>query len=349
MDKQTKKRAVVVCPGRGTYNKPELGYLGRHHHEKTQLLNTIDANRLVNQQTTIAELDGMKAYSMAKHTAGENASSLIYACAAGDFLDIDQERFDIVAVTGNSMGWYISLAVSGALNAENGIELINTMGSMMTGGLIGGQMIYPVMDENWHICGNKIDSLMTTLYAVNNMAGAEAYLSIKLGGYYVLAGNDIGLKALEQKLERIDDTYPMRLFNHAAFHTPMLSGIATRAQQQLGLSMFGAPTLPLIDGEGRIWQPYATNPSELRDYTLGTQVEDTYDFSRAMEVAIKEFAPDNIIVLGPGATLGGAIGQCMIKQNYLGMTSKQDFVERQKHDPVLHSMGMEEQRNLVVS
>lgn len=349
MENQVKKRAVVVCPGRGTYNKPELGYLARHHQNKTDLIDTIDANRRANRQSTVAELDAMKSYSMAKHTAGENASSLIYACAAGDFQDIDTEQYEILAVTGNSMGWYISLAVSGALNGANSIELINTMGSMMSDGVIGGQMIYPVMDENWHICGDKIDKLMSMVFAVNNTEGAEAYLSIKLGGYYVLAGNEHGLKMLEKQLERIDDTYPMRLYNHAAFHTPMLSDIAIRAQKKLALSMFGAPALPLIDGEGHIWQPYATNPSELRDYTLGTQVEETYDFSKAMEVAIKEFAPDTVIVLGPGATLGGAIGQCMIEQNYMGITSKQDFVDHQKSEPVLLAMGLEDQRSLVVS
>ena len=134
MSTKTKKTALVVCPGRGTYNKPELGYLARFHSDKKELLGTIDENRLRSGQLTVSELDGLSRYSMAKHTAGENAASLIYACAAGDFVDIDLSAYDIVGVTGNSMGWYIALAVSQALNAANGAELINTMGSMMTGG-----------------------------------------------------------------------------------------------------------------------------------------------------------------------------------------------------------------------
>lgn len=28
------KTAVVICPGRGSYTKAELGYLGRHHSDK---------------------------------------------------------------------------------------------------------------------------------------------------------------------------------------------------------------------------------------------------------------------------------------------------------------------------
>ena len=31
-----RSKAVVVCPGRGTYNKPELGYLARHHARRVK-------------------------------------------------------------------------------------------------------------------------------------------------------------------------------------------------------------------------------------------------------------------------------------------------------------------------
>lgn len=349
MDSCQKKRAVVVCPGRGTYNKPELGYLARYHQDKKELLACIDSNRLEKGQLSVSELDAMKTYSMAKHTAGENASSLIYACAAGDFNDIDRDQYEIVAVTGNSMGWYIALSVANALSSENGIELINTMGSMMTDGLIGGQLIYPVMDQNWHIQPDKVTYLQDKLQQVNQLVGAKVYVSIKLGGYYVLAGNEPGLKELEKSLERLDDTYPMRLHNHAAFHTPLLNEISHRADKLLDSDMFESPRLPLIDGEGRIWQPYSTDSERLREYTLGTQVVETYDFSKAIEVALKEFAPDKLIVLGPGATLGGAIGQCMIQHQFLDLSDKQSFIEAQKTDPVLLAMGLAEQRELVVS
>ena len=33
----TRKTAVVICPGRGTYNATELGYLGRHFPDPTLL------------------------------------------------------------------------------------------------------------------------------------------------------------------------------------------------------------------------------------------------------------------------------------------------------------------------
>ena len=111
----SKQTAVIVCPGRGTYNKEELGYLQRYHSDKSELLQIIDDYRQQQGQITVSALDALPKYSMQKHTAGENASALIYACAMADIQDIDPNQYDIVAITGNSMGWYIALAAAGAL------------------------------------------------------------------------------------------------------------------------------------------------------------------------------------------------------------------------------------------
>lgn len=164
-----KKRVVVICPGRGTYNKEELGYLQRLHSDKPELITIIDDYRVKQGQVTISELDGMDQFNMRLHTAGENASALIYGCAMADFQSINQDEYDIVAVTGNSMGWYIALAVAGALMPHGAIELINTMGSMMTDGVIGGQMIYPITDEFWRRDENVVLQINQWLVEVNEI------------------------------------------------------------------------------------------------------------------------------------------------------------------------------------
>jgi acyl transferase domain-containing protein len=322
------------------------------------MLDIIDADRKKRGQITIKELDSAKSYQMKLHTAGENASSLIYGCARGDFLDVDGHRdkessqYDVVAITGNSMGWYIACGLAGALSHENASQLINTMGSMMAaggeiGGLIGGQAIYPLVDENWHFDANKADMVATALHQINKIPGCELHESIRLGGYMVFGGNEKALKKLSETLPIVEDRYPMRLFNHAAFHTPLLDSIVDKAQAQLPASMFEAPQTPLVDGEGKIWQPESTNVQELYEYTLGTQVNRTYDFSKAIEVSIKEFAPDVLIIPVPGSTLGGAVAQTLIQHHWFGLESKQDFIARQKSDPVVMAMGMAGQRNLV--
>ena len=345
---QTKKRAVVICPGRGTYNKEELGYLQRLHSDKPELIEVIDNYRNQQGQVTISELDQMQQYSMRLHTAGENASALIYGCAMGDFQAINKDEYDIVAVTGNSMGWYIALAVAGALNPEASIELINTMGSMMTDGVVGGQMIYPITDENWCIDHQVVANIKQWLIEANSKQGCEVHISINLGGYTVFGGNKAGLKALEALLPVVQDRYPMNLFNHAAFHTPLLNETSNKAKSLLSPDLFNKPAIPLIDGLGQIWPPHSTDIKALYDYTLGTQVVAPYNFSKAIEVAVKEFAPDKLIILGPGSTLGGAVAQSLISQQWLAMANKSDFIALQKKDPFILAMGLPEQRTLTV-
>jgi hypothetical protein len=62
---------------------------------------------------------------------------------------------------------------------------------------------------------------------------------------------------------------------------------------------------------------------------------------------MKEFCPDKLVLLGPGNTLGGAIGQIMIENNWLDVNSKSAFSTLQKSDPYLISMGMKEQREII--
>lgn len=337
-----KKRVVVVCPGRGSYTKENLGSL--KDRPSIQLdLQAMDEERRKRQYPTITELDSADKFKVSLHTKGEHASPLIYACAKADFLEIDRNRYDIVAIAGNSMGWYLTLAFAGALSPMDSYHLIQTMGSMMEGGLVGGQIIYPVVDENWRIDPNKVQEVEEILKRVNQQSGCQAFISIHLGGYKVLAGNKEGLAELMKQLPVIDH-YPFQLVNHGAFHTPLLKDISEKASHSLYQLDFKPPQIPMIDGRGHIWQPYASNKAQLYDYTLAHQVLKTYDFTRSIAVALKEFAPDHLVLLGPGNSLGGALGQILIDNHWLGLTSKSQFIELQKKDPFLLSMGVKEQR-----
>jgi [acyl-carrier-protein] S-malonyltransferase len=347
-NKPSRERVVVIAPGRGCYNKEELGYLKRFHADKQGFIAEIDGYRAECGQTGIAELDAQDKYSFKLHTPGENASALIYACAMSDFMDIDRDKYEVVAVTGNSMGWYIALALAGALDSQAAIRVINTMGSMMADGLIGGQLIYPEMDESWRLDGNKTTQLDRVIAEVNAQEACELYTSIFLGGYRVLAGNEAGLKLAEGLLPRLEDKYPMRLYNHGAFHSPLLSGISNKGFDALPTSLFKAPKVPMIDGQGKIWTQYSTDPAELRDYTLGHQVLEPYDFTKAVQVAVKEFAPDRVLVLGPGNTLGGPVAQSLIAADWFGWRAKTDFTDAQRQAPRLLALGQEAQRSLAI-
>jgi [acyl-carrier-protein] S-malonyltransferase len=109
-------------------------------------------------------------------------------------------------------------------------------------------------------------------------------------------------------------------------------------------SLFHQPAKPLIDGRGHVWWPGAATTAALRDYTLGHQVVEPYDFTAAIRTAAREFAPDYFIIPGPGTTLGGAVAQSLIRANWRGLACKADFQRMQAETPFLISMALPDQR-----
>ncbi len=343
-----KLAALVVCPGRGTYGKAELGYLKRLHANKADLIATVDRLRSARGQPTISELDGADRFSPALHTRGDTASPLIFTASYADFLAIDRSRFDVAAVTGNSMGWYTTLPCGGAVSAENGFRIIDAMGQHSQAGEPGGQVLLSLVDEEWREVPGLRESLLALAADINARPHAQLYVSIELGGMIVFAGDEAGLAALLAEAPPTPGRDPMRLVNHGPFHTPMMQGSSDRATATLPTEWFSAPAVPMIDGRGHIWRRFASNASALWRYTFVTQVLETYDFTRAIQTAVREHAPDRIILLGPGDTLGGAIAQALISIGWRGLTSKSDFQEMQvSSEPILLSMGREEQRAAV--
>ena len=343
------KTAVVVCPGRGVYNRTELGYLAAHHGTRREMFDRLDAQRSTAGQETLHALDGAATFAPARHTRGDNASALIFAASLADFQAIDRARIQVVAVTGNSMGWYSALACAGALSPENGFHLANRMGTLMQHHLIGGQIIYPVMDETWRPNPARKAEILGRVAEIDAQPNCVLRLSIDLGGMVVLAGDAAGLAAFEQLAEPLQGRFPMRLANHAAFHTDLQAPVAQAGRAELPVSLFTSPRLPLIDGRGVIWSPHATNIDALYAYTLGHQVVEPYDFTHAIRVAAREFAPDVFIVTGPGTTLGGATAQSLILSGWRGLSSRQDFEALQAQALSLISLGRPDQRDLAIS
>lgn len=342
----TRKTAVVICPGRGTYNATELGSLSRHFPDPA-LLARFDALRLAEGQQSLSALDQAEKFSLSLHSRGDNASGLIFAATYGDFRSIDACEIDVVAVTGNSMGWYSALACAGAVRPEDGFRIANTMGRLMQEALIGGQTVYPWLGEDWVPDPARKASLLALMAEISARPGHVLALSIDLGGLLVIAGNDAGLKAFEAAVPPVQGRFPMRLGNHAAFHTHLQAPVAAMGRDLLPPTLFASPRLPLIDGRGQVWWPGCDQPAAIRDYTLGHQVTQTYDFTAAIRSAAHEFAPDLFIVTGPGSTLGGAVAQCLIQTNWRGMQAKADFQRLQAKAPILISMGLPDQRGHV--
>ncbi|MGV6850278.1 MAG: ACP S-malonyltransferase [Marinibacterium sp.] len=341
------RTAVVICPGRGTYNKPELGYLHRHHAGRMEMFREFDAIRAEAGQEAVTALDGASRFSVSKYSRGDVASPLIYAAALADAQAL-AEDIEVVAVTGNSMGWYIALAAAGALSPENGFRVVNTMGTLMQTHLIGGQLVYPFTGNDWRDDPVRKAELLAEVARIDALPEHDLALSIDLGGMLVLAGNEAGLRAFEAAQPVVQERFPMRLANHAAFHTILQAPVAQEGRRQLPATLFTQPDLPMIDGRGKIWWPGATDTGALWDYTLGHQVTEPYDFTRAVQTAAREFAPDLFIVTGPGATLGGAVAQSLVLANWRGMSDKDSFQALQAQDPFLIALGRADQRPLAI-
>lgn len=336
-----KRTALIVCPGRGTYNKEELGYLSRHHTDKKDFIAAVDAYRAGRGQKTVSALDSAERYGLAEYSRGDNASPLIFTCAYADFLSIDRDAYDIVAVTGNSMGWYIALACAGAVAPMDALHILNTTGTMMQEQAIGGQVICGFVDDDWLPVPGRREMLIGLTREIDDL-----YVSIELGGMLVFGGSIEALDALEARVPR-EGRFPLRLPGHAAFHTPLQRDIAQKARAALAADLFHTPQIPLIDGRGAVWTPYSADPRDMWDYTLGHQICACYDFTTAVRVGVREYAPDMVIVLGPGTTLGGATAQSLIAAHWQGWRSRGDFQKMQESAPRLITMGMQAQRALL--
>lgn len=339
-------RVVLICPGRGTYTKSELGSFakpapGNIAAEIAAMVGYADDVRAARGDVTLSELDGATQFS-ARHVAGENAGALIFTATAADFVRIDRSRCDVVGVMGNSMGWYTALHVGGALGFDEGLRLADTMAAFQRGGPIGGQLIWPVVDDDWRIDAAQVAEADAAIAEVVS-GGAQGGWSIRLGGFAVLWGDHAGVRALLARLPKRrlgERDYPFQLQGHAAFHSPLLAGTSAKAVADLGDLQIGVPSVPLIDGRGRVWNPLWSDPAELLAYTLTTQVTQAFHFTNAVRVALREFAPDHLVLLGPGDTLGGAIAHVLIAERWRGIDSKAAFQGGQKGEaPFLIAMA----------
>lgn len=354
MTTPAKPRLLLVCPGRGSYNRSELRYFDRYAslprgELSLRFLALADELRKADGAPTLSELDAADAFSPSLHLKGEHAAPLIFTASVADAALLDPARFDIAAVLGNSMGFYTALVLSGALSFKDGFRLVQTMGAMA---LRGAQIIYPVVDEDWRPDPAAAETLRRTVDAVNAEAGGYVvYSSIHLGGYEVLAGTDAGCKAVMEKLPKVKsgrNEYPFQLAGHSAFHTPVMQYASDQGRAELASLNWQSPGVHLIDGRGAIRRPIATPPVELRDYTLTTQVTDTFHFSAALRMGLREFAPDHVVLLGPGETLGGSIAQVLIQENRRGIDSKDAFLAAQEKHPYVINLARKDHREFLL-
>lgn len=345
------RRALIVCPGRGSYSRNTLGILQDRGPGASAIIDACDAFRSAHGRPSLRHLDAEPKFRGAFHVAGEHASLLTFAGSLADLADLDRERFEIAGVVGNSLGWYTALVAAGALPLEDGINLVDSMGNYQAGNLAGGQIMTVIAGED----GRPDAALRAAVDAAIDAVradGGQAWWSIDLGSHAVLGADAPGLEGLASALPPIvrgERSFPLRLPLHSAFHTPLLRPTQQRAQQALADLDFRAPDVPLIDGRGVVHRPGWADPVELAEYTLDHQIVAPFDFHKALITALQHTGAEVLVLLGPGNSLGGPIARMLTWEGWGGVRDREALDERQRTEPMILSFGVRPQRARLIA
>ncbi len=330
-------RAAVAFPGRGAYGPPSLGSLPAAHPWVRRADELRDGMGL----EPLTRIDGAARFDPAIHLRPTNGWPLVFLCSLLDAERIADDH-EVVVVTASSTGWYTALAASGALGFDDTFRLVQEMAAAAEAPLEASaqaaELIYPLTDEGWRPAEARIDGLREALGAVNGGTG----LALDLGAFAIVAGTADAIDGIAERLPRVqvaERAFPLRLATADAWHTPLRAPAVQAAAARLTDLAWDRPNVTLVDGRGVRFTPWSTDPATLAEHTLHAHGATTYDFATSLRVALREYAPDVILLPGPGGSLGAACAQIAVSEGYRGLRSRSEFEAAQAGSaPLLLSM-----------
>ena len=316
-------RAAAVFPGRGAYGPGSLRSLTQGH----PWVRRADELRSDAGLRPLSEIDQASSFDPALHLAPSNAWPLVFLCGLLDAERIADDH-EVVAVVASSTGWYTALAASGVLGFDDAFRLAQAMGNAAEEPLGNGtrpaEIIYPLTDDEWQPVDERIERVGVAL----ETGDGAAFLSVDLGAFAVIGGASADVEALATALPAVragDRAFPLRLATADGWHTPLRAANLEAAAAGLGPMTWERPNVTLIDGRGVRFTPWSTDPAELAEVSIRGQGATTYDFAAGFGVALREFAPDVVLLAGPGGSLGAACAQIVVMERYRGMRSRAEF------------------------
>lgn len=330
-------RAAVVFPGRGSYTPAALGSLPAQHG----WVRRADELRVEFGLDPLSEVDGVERFDPAVHLRAANAWPLVFLAGLLDAERIAEDH-EAVVVTGSSTGWYTALAATGVLSFDESFRLVQRMALAADGPLAGGgtpaELVYPLADDAWR---DQPDRRATVERALDD-DGRPAFPALDLGAFAVVGGTSDALDGLASGLEPVTQAgrrYPLLLPGADAWHTPLRREDARAAASAVGALAWTRPSVTIVDGRGVRHTPFSADPAELARYTLEEFPASRYDLAGAIRVALREHAPDVLLLPGPGGSLGAACAHLVVAEGYRGVRSRADFEEAQRSGaPLLLSM-----------
>jgi [acyl-carrier-protein] S-malonyltransferase len=337
-------RAAVAFPARGSYGPASLGSLPPAH----PWVRRADQLRGEVGLPPLSDLDRATGFDPAVHLRSANASPLTFLCGL-----LDAERIagdhEVVVVVASSTGWYTALAAAGALEFDDAFRLVQTMALLaeepIAGDDPGGQLVYPLTDDTWRPNPAHEEALRDVVGDVPDRGGGgngAVHRALELGAFTVLSGTAAALDRAAASLPPVQvgsRHFPLRPAMHEAWHTPERAAATREAATRLADLRWEAPNVTLVDGRGARFTPYSTDPAELARHTLVEQPTSTYDFAASLRVALRDYAPEVLLLPGPGASLGEVCAQIIVAEGYRGIRSRVDLEKTQSGpNPILLSM-----------
>ena len=329
-------RSAVVFPARGSYGPGSLRSLPPTH----PWVRRADQLRGEYDLPALSALDAADRFEPTIHLRSANASPLTFLCGL-----LDAERMaddhEVVVVVASSTGWYTALAASGALAFDDAFRLVQTMALLAEEPILdddrGGQLIYALTDAEWQADPARASALSAVLARTED----GVHRSLELGAFSVLSGSALGLAEVASELPPVEvgsRRFPSRAAMQEAWHLPLRAHAAARASERLAGLDWSPPNVTLIDGRGARFTPWSTDPAELAHQSLIVQPTSTYDFATSLRVALREYAPEVLLLPGPGASLAQVCAQLVVAEGYRGIRTRAELVSVQSGpNPILLS------------
>lgn len=330
-------RAAVAFPGRGSYGPGSLGSLPAEHPWVIRA----DELRADTSLPPLTEVDGAGRFAPSLHLRAANAWPLTFLIGLLDAERIADDH-EVVVVVASSIGWYTALAASGALGFDDAFLLVQQMAlaaeEPLDDAATAAELVYPLIDDAWE----RHESRAGLIDEALAVAEGDAARALELGSFSVIAGTTGAVDRVSAALPPVTmggRSYPLRLASAEAWHTPLRARSAAGAAARLGALGWERPKVTIIDGRGVRFTPLSTDPARLAEHSLVGHAEAPYDFARAFRVALREYAPDVVLLPGPGATLGTACAQLIVAEGYRGIRSRTELEAVQAGpSPLLLSM-----------
>ncbi len=330
-------RAAVAFPGPGSYGPASLRSLPSGH----AWVRRADDLRGTRGLAPLSEVDHADRFDPALHLRPVNAWPLVFVCGLLDAERIADDH-EVVAVLASSTGWYTALAASGALGFDDAFRLVQEMAIAaempLPDDTQGAALIYPLTDDAWRPVPERRSALDAAIAAIDG----AAVRALELGAFTVVAGEEGAVGRVRVALPAVRHgarEYPMRLAARDAWHTPLREEAAREAADGLGDLTWERPNVTLMDGRGGRFTPWSTDPQALARETLSTQPVNPYDFVAGFRVALRDYAPEVVLLPGPGSSLGAACAQIITAEGYRGIRSRAEFEAAQAGPaPILLSM-----------